>query len=236
VLIVASNTELSGFCDQMYGYLEAGVQAHGGSIATTSEQFRKYCVTALKVRVEKVIRPKWRALGYDFTGMDVSSGWALPTPMHDVLSSVGTARLGVGEIDIFPIWDKQADALVIDKAERDFITRDLRSVSSQLGITMHDAISADVEGHRQTMVLVYLPHLAEWWSKEPVSREDAAASLLLGATTVRQVSRGTDGADYVIVDTEQVASALTQLPIWTPELRMERQVVVRYLNEMSRLA
>jgi len=235
VLIVASNTELADFCDQMFGYISSGVQAYGGTVNVTAEQFRRYCVTAVKVRVERVIQNRWRQLGYLPTGMTVSEGWAIPTPMHDVLSSVGKTRIGTADISVFPIWDKAADELVVDKRERDFITRELRAAASQLGITLHAEISADVEGHRQTMILVYLPSLREWWSSTPFAREDAAASLILGATPVTSFQRGPDGADYVIVDTEQVASALAQLPLWMPDLRMERQVVVRYLTDMAAL-
>jgi len=235
VLIVASNTDLTEFCDQMYGYIAGGVNAHGGTVEFTADQFRKYCTTALKVRVEHVIRPLWRRYGYEYTNMSVHDGWAIPTPLQDVLSSVGRTRFGTSDVSVFPIWDKDSDELVLQVDERDFVTRHLRAAASQLGINLHSAISADLEGHRQTMILVYIPELGEWWSKEPFAREDAAASLLVGATPVRQLTRGSGGAEYVIVDTEQVATALTQLPLWMPDLRMERQVVVRYITDMAAL-
>lgn len=235
VLIVANNDNLATFCDQMFGYIEAGVTAHGGSIAVTGADFRRYCVTAIKVRIEKVIRNKWRSLGFDYTGMTVDEGWAIPAPLMDVISSIGTTRLGTGEISVYPIWDKAADVLVMNKTERDAVTAHLRSAASQLGINLFSEISKDVEGHRQTMVLVYLPDTEEWWSNEPVSREDAAANLLAGSRLAENVVRGAGGADYTLVDTEQVAAALAHIPFWMPELRMERQVVVRYLTEMAKL-
>jgi hypothetical protein len=235
MLIVAANTDLADFCDQMYGYIHSGVSAHGGTVEFTEEQFKKYCITALKVRVEHVIRPKWRKYGYLPTNMTVTEGWAIPTPLQDVLSSVGKARIGTSDVSVYPVWDKSADELVLDEGERDFVTRHLRAAANQLGINVFDSISADFEGHRQTMTLVYLPATREWWSREPFAREDAAASLLIGATPIKEIVRGTGGPDYVIVDTEQVASALAQLPIWMPDLRMERQVVVRYLTDMAAL-
>jgi hypothetical protein len=235
VLIVASNNDLAEFCDAMFGYIAGGVEAHGGTVNITNEQFRRYCVTALKVRVEEVIRSKWRRLGYEYTGMTVREGWAIPTPMQDVISSVGTTSIGTTDVSVYPVWDKTADELVLTKDERDIITRHLRSAASQLGIPLHAELSADKEGHRQTMVLVYLPDLQEWYAREPFAREDAAASLLSGATSIHSVVRGNGGADYVIVDTEQVATALSHLPYWMPDLRMERQVVLRYLPEMAAL-
>jgi hypothetical protein len=236
MLIVAANADLHEFCDQMFGQMEAGVAAHGGTLAFTAEQFRSYCITGIKVRVEHVSGRTWRSYGHDYTGMTVREGWAMPTPMMDIISSVGTARLGASEIRVFPVWDKAADGLVMNKAERDFVSQALRSAGRQLGFQTSDALSSDFEGHQQTMVLVYLPTYGEWWSKDPVSREDAAASLLLGLRYVEDVTRGDGGADWAIVDNEQVATALTHMPIWMPELRMERQVVVRYLTEMAKLA
>lgn len=234
VLIVANNDNLATFCDQMFGYIVGGVAAHGGTVEITDEQFRKYCVTALKVRVERVSH-NWRALGYMPTGMTVNEGWAIPTPLHDVLSSIGRTRIGTADVSVYPVWDKSADDLTIAKEERDYITRHLRAATSQLGIPTHAEISADVEGHRQVMILTYLPLSEEWWSTEPFAREDAAASLLTQATPIGTPIRGQGGADYVIVDTEQVATALTNLPIWMPDLRMDRKVVVRYLSDMAAL-
>ena len=236
VLIVANNSDLRLFATEMFGYIEASLEAQGGTIPITADEFVSYCATAIKVRVEHVIKTKWRALGHDYTGMTVDEGWALPTPMHDVLSSIGRVRVGTGEISVYPVWDKSADDLVMTKAQRDVVTRWLRSACSTLGISVHDAISKDVEGHHQTMVLVYLPDLAEWWSQQPFAREDAAANAIVGATPVTSVIRGAGGAEYSVVDTSQVATALSQLPMWMPDLRMERQVIVRYLAEMAKIA
>lgn len=238
MLIVAANADLATFCDQMYGQMDAAVNAHGGILTFTADQFKRYCITGIKVRVEHVTGRDWRALGHEFTGMTVREGWAMPSPMMDVISSIGKATIGLSEIRVYPVWDRSSDELVMDKAERDIISQALRSTGRQLGFQTSDALSADFEGHQQTMVLVYLPNAigGEWWSKEPVSREDAAASLLLGLAPIENVVRGDGGADWAIVNNEQVAAALAHMPIWMPELRMEREVVVRYLPEMAKLA
>jgi len=236
VLIFADNSDLRLFATEMHGYIEASLEAQGGQFGVTADEFVSYCATAIKVRVEHVIKPKWRAFGFEYTGMTVDEGWALPTPIHDVLSSIGRVRIGTGEISVYPLWDKAADGLVMMKADRDVITRRLRSACSTLGITVHDAISKDVEGHHQTMVLVYLPDIREWWSQQPFAREDATAHAIVGARQVTNVIRGAGGAEFSVVDTSQVATALAQLPMWMPDLRMERQVVVRYLPEAAKLA
>jgi len=237
MLIVANNDDLADFCNTMHGYIEASLDAQGGTLRVSQTEFLQYCATALKVRVEHVIRSRWRALGYEYTGMMVKEGWALPTPIHDVISSVGEVRVGAGETIVYPIWDKQADELVLSKSQRDEITRNLRSACTSLSISVHDAISKDVEGHHQVMVLTYLPHLEEWWMPQnPIAREDAAAHLVTGLRPVTDVIRGDGGAEFSVVDTQQIANALTQLPTWTPDVYMERRVVVRYLREHANLA
>lgn len=235
MLIVADNSDLADFCDSMFGYIEASLEARGGRIEMDAQDFHKYCATAIKVRVEQVNRPRWRRLGYEYTGMTVTEGWALPTPMHDVISSIGETRVHSTETLVYPVWKSSADELVIDKERRDFITRQLRSACSTLGLSVHDAISKDVDGHHQMMILIYLPDVQEWWTRTPTTREDAAASMVLGSKPVRNVRRERGGAVYEDVDLEPLATALTQLPVWMPDLRMERQVVVRYLSELAKL-
>jgi len=235
MLIIAANSDLADFTDNMFGQIEASLEAQGGKINVTPDQFRRYCVTAMKVRVEHVSKSTWRRDGYPYTGMTVHEGWALPVPMHDVLSSIGNVRVGTGEIIIKPLWATEADDLVIEKSERDRITRELRSACGQLNIRVLGEISSDLDGHHATMVLVYLPMYGEWWSDSAVKREDAAAALLSGVTPVQNVVRGTHGAEYAIVDTNDVASHLLNIPTWTPEYKMDKQVVVRYLNEMAKL-
>lgn len=236
MLIVASNSDLAEFSEMMFGQIEATLEAHGGRINVTREQFLKYCATAIKVRVEHVTKKDWRRLGHEYTGMNVHEGWALPVPLHDVLSSIGQARVGTGEILIKPVWDQQADDLTLQKEERDLITRELRSACSAIGIRTMLEMSSDIDGHYQTMVLVNVPSLNEWWHHDPIKREDAAAALIAGITPVTQVTRGAGGAEYAVVDVSSLASSLAQLPIWVPEYRMERRVVVRYLTEVSKLA
>jgi len=235
VLIVANNSDLGAFTAMMHAELEASIEAVGGTLDVTPEQFGMYCVTAIKVRVEHVTRRDWRRLGYDYTGMTVTEGWAMPTPMHDVISSIGEIRLGTGETLVKPVWDSASDELVINKSERDNITRKLRSAFSTLGISFQDALSKDVEGHHQVMVLTYLPALGKWWTNTPITREDAAANLLAGMTPVTSVIRGSQGAQYDVVDLEGLAGSLAHIPMWVPDLQMERRVVVRYLPEMAKL-
>lgn len=236
VLIVADNDDLRRFASEMHGYIDGGVQAQGGTYPVTADDFVRYCVTAVKVRVEHVTRTKWRNLGHAFTGLTVDEGWALPVPMHDVLSSIGKVSLGSGETTVYPVWDATADVLVLNKVERDRITRETRAACSTLGISVFAEMSKDVEGHHQTMVLVYLPNLQQWWSQQPFAREDASIAAVLGTQNVVNVVRGPNGAAFDVVDTVQLAAVLAQIPLWMPDLRIDRQVVVRYLPEMAKLA
>lgn len=235
MLIVADNNDLAEFCGNVWSYIDSLVRTRGGSFNVSEDAFRSYVVTAIKVRVEHCTRPRWARFGHANTGMSVDEGWAIPVPVHDVLSSIGRVRLGTGDVTIWPVWAKEADHLVISGAERDRITRELRAACSSVGIRVFGEMSKDVEGHPQTMVLVYLPD-GQWVSSTPFEVQDAAKSMFMGVRPVTDVRRGSDGADYEVVDTEQVASALAQMPIWVPALRMERNVVVRYASEMAQLA
>lgn len=236
VLIVADNSDFAEFVSTMWSDMATRVEARGGSFNVSEEQFKKYCVTAIKVRVQHCTRVDWRKLGHESTDMSVDEGWALPVPMHDVLSSIGRVRLGSGDVTVRPVWDKSSDHLVLTRAERDVVTRELRAACSAVDIRVFAEMSKDVEGHHQTMVLVYLPQSEEWMGRTPFEVQDAAKSMFVGAKPVTEVRRGSNGADYEVVDTEQVATVLAQIPHWVPELRMERNVVVRYITEMASLA
>lgn len=236
MLIVADNSDLSNFIRMMWDETRLLVEAHGGSFPVEYEDFRGYCLTALKVRVHHASRTKSHLWGSSVRGMSVDSGWALAVPFHDLLSSVGQVTIGSSETKVYPLWDTSADGLTITVDERDRITRELRAAYTAVGVRFFAEMSKDVEGHTQMMVLVRIPSRDHWVSRSPFDVRDAARSMLAGATPVTEVRRGTDGLEYAVVDVEQVADALAQLPFWMPELRMERNVVVRYLVEMARLA
>lgn len=239
MLVVASNDDLARFSDNIWYQIDAGIRMHGGEFRVSLEQMRSYIVTAIKARIEHVSRsqsPNFGALGYNYTGFTVKEGWALPNPVHDLLSSLGEVRIGGGETTILPVWDKGADTLLLAREERDFVTLELRSAMTGLGIQFQNDISRDVDGRHAVMVLTYIPSEDEWWHDSPIDQRDAHSSMLLGLTPVTDVVRGAGGADYTLVDTSQVATALSALKLWVPEWTMERQVVARFTNEAARLS
>lgn len=239
MLVVATNDDLARFTDNIWYQLDAGIRMHGGEFRITQEQLRRYFVTATKTRIEHVTRaqsPNYRALGFEYTGLNVKEGWALPNPMHDLLSSLGEVKIGGGEALILPVWDKGADTLLLTREERDFVTLELRSAMTGLGIQHQNDISRDVEGRHAVMVLTYIPSEDEWWHDSPIDQQDAHRSMLLGLRPVTDVVRGDGGADYTLVDTSQVATVLSALKLWVPEWTMERQVVARFTNEAARLS
>lgn len=239
MLIVASNDDLAAFSDAIWYQIDAGIGVHGGEFRVSIEDMRKYIVTAIKVRVEHVTRrlnPNYRALGYEFTGMGVEEGWALPVPVHDLLSSLGEVRISEGASGIVPIWDKGGDAFLLTREERDTITFELRSAFTALGITFQYGMSREQGGRHQVMALTYIPSEGEWWSRDQIDQRDAHSNMLLGITPITDVVRGQGGAEYAVVDTSQVASALAALKLWVPDWTMERRTVVRFTNEAARLS
>jgi hypothetical protein len=236
MLIVADNSDLAEFTTMMWTELGLMIEAQGGSFPVTQEEFVKYCATAIKVRVEHTSRPKAHLWSTRTVGMSVDSGWALPVPMMDLLSSIGQVRIGSTEVKVWPFWDSQSDGLLLTVDERDRITRELRAAYTSVNVRFFGEMSKDVEGKPTTMVLVYNPAKEEWVSRQPFDNRDAARSMLVGARSVTKPTRGPNGVEYEVVDVEQVATALAQLPIWVPELRLQRNVVVRYLTEMAQLA
>jgi len=233
MLVVANNNSLTLLIDSMYDQMSAKVAAMGGTLEFTLEQYTKYVVTAIKVRVEFVLRGRWRGLGYEPTGMDVRDRWVIPVPVHDVLSAIGRVVVGASGLQISPLWASEADDLVLTRQERDFITPRLQSAAQACGFKTLDSISADQEGHQKVMILTYLPTRREWWATEPVGREDGSTALVTGLIPVTSVERGRGGPAYTIVDTEQVASALELVPAWIPPLTLSLQTVVRYTAELA---
>lgn len=239
MLVVATNGDLETFSRTIYNQLHAGMSSRGGSFNLPEEDLLKYIVTAIKVRIEFVTSrtaPGYRDLGNAPTGLRVTEGWALPTPVHDLLSSLGKVSLDGGDTTIVPVWDGSANDLVLPLAERDRITLILRSVFSALGITYQTDISRDEEGRHAVMVLTYLPSLEEWWSDVPIDQRDAHNAMLLGMRPVHGVARGTGGAEYMFVDTEQLAAVLSQYPLLVPRYTIERDTVVRFDSEAARVA
>jgi hypothetical protein len=236
MLVVAANGELRTFCDLIYNQVLAGLEAQGGTTIITADDIIRYVTTAIKVRVEHVTKPDYRRLGNEFTGMNVTEGWALPTPVHDLLSSLGEVRINGGEIVYKPVWAPEANDLILTKEERDRVTRHLRSALSALGLNVFPDMSRDREGRHSVMVLTYVPTLGEWWGDTPISREDAHSAMLLGLNPVTGVMRGSSGAEYTVVDTSAMAQALGAMPLWIPEYRMERRVVIRFTSEAAKLA
>jgi len=235
MLVVATNDELGAFCDLMFHQIQAGLEAQGGTTPLQADDFRRYVATAIKVRVEHATRQEYRSLGNEYTGLNVSEGWAIPTPVHDLLSSLGVVRINGGEITCKPVWAPEANDLVLAKDERDRVTRELRSATSALGITTFPDMSRDPEGRHAVMVLTNIPELGEWWHDSPISREDAHSSMVLGLRSVSNVRRGSGGAEYSVVDTSALAQALTAMPFWIPEYRMERRVILRFTSEAAKL-
>jgi len=233
MLVVANNNSLTLLVNQMYDQMAAKVAAMGGNLEFTPEDFTSYIVTALKVRVEFVLRGRWRGLGYTPTGMDVRDRWAIPVPVHDILSAIGRVVVGTSGLQITPLWATEVDELVLTRQQRDFITPRLQSAAQACGFKVLDAISADPEGHQKVMILTYLPTRREWWATEPVGREDGSTALVAGLIPVTSVERGVNGPTYTIVDTEQVATALELVPAWIPPLTLGLQTVVRYTAELA---
>lgn len=236
MLVVASNDDLGRFSDDIFHQIEAGLEARGGTTALTADVFRKYVVTAIKVRIEKVLFREYSRVGNKYTGMRVEEGWVLPTPVHDLLSSLGEVSIGNGSVRIVPVWAPEANDLVLTKEQRDAVNPLLRSALTTLGVSYQTDIARDSEGRHQVMVLTYIPQTGEWWSNDPIAREDAHASMLLGLTPVTGVEPGQDGAQYTLVDTSAMAMALSTMRLWIPEWTMERRVVARFAHEAARIA
>lgn len=235
VLIVANNADFGSFAALMYSELRALLDGHGGDTAVTEEEFARYLITAVKVRSERAGAQWFLAHGNTRTNIPLDSGWALPTPVMELLAGIGEVTIGSGDVKVYPVWSKEADDLVLTLEERDVVTRNLRAAFSSVNVPFHTAIPADRDGDFTVMTMTYFPHLEEWWSNEAISRENAATNMLLGLTPVT-VERLPRSAEYTVVDTEQLAAALASLPVWVPDLAMHRRVIVRYLVEMARLA
>lgn len=236
MLVVAVNDDLAFFCDMVIQELDSLLAAQGGKTDVTSDQFRRYVATAIRVRIEHVDRSLYKSHGNQNTGLTVERGWALPVNVHDLLSGIGNVSLDDGITTIRPVWDRAGNDLLMDESERNLVTRNLKAAFKGLGITYQEDISRDQDGRHSVMVLTFLPGAGEWQSRTPIDREGAKSSLLLGIRPVTDVVRGRGGADYALVDTDAVATALRQLPFWVPEWRMQHAVVVRYLRETAALA
>jgi hypothetical protein len=234
MLVVATNSDLQALITNMYAQIEYMLGARGGVALISYEEFAAYVVTAFKVRVEFVLRARWRQLGYQSTGMDVRDKWALPMPVHSVLSTIGTAQIGSQGTQILPLWDTGADALVLSREQRDLITPKLKAIAHLCEFPLAETISADADGVVKVMSMTYLPTQQVWLSMEAAGMEDAANHGFAGLTPVSAVQSNRGGAVYTIVDTEQLATALRgTLEMWIPPLSFAKQTVIRYMAELA---
>jgi len=236
MLVVAVNNDLQALTTNMYAQIEYMLGARGGQQLITYDEFSAYVITAFKVRVEFVLRARWRQLGYQSTGMDVRDHWALPMPVHSILSTIGTAQIGSQGTQILPLWDTGADAFVLNREQRDLITQKLKSIAHLCEFPLAEAISADSDGVAKVMSMTYLPVKQVWLSMEAAGMEDAANNGFAGLTPVTNVETVRGGATYTIVDTEQLATALLGvLEMWLPPLLFSKHTVLRYTAELAEL-
>lgn len=236
MLVCAYNDSLISMNEHMYNQLRAGVEVHGGSLSFTEDDLLRYNITSIKVRTEFVDPSRWRSLGYQPTGMNVRDRWAILSPVHSILSAIGAVRIGASGLQIVPVWDQSSDDYVLTRERRDIITPMIESAAQLGGFKVYDAISADPEGHQKVMIMTYIPSREEWWVTEPVGVEDGTAALATKLTPITSVVRGRGGAEYTIVDTDQLADQLSLIPAWAPPLTYGRQIVVHYMIQQSNLA
>lgn len=236
MLVVAVNDDLAFLCEELVLDLQNRLASQGGGTDLTVDEFQRYVTTAIKVRVEHIDRKLFKGHGNQDTGMNVDRGWALPVKVHDMLSGLGMVKLDDGLTTIRPVWDTASNHLVMEPSERDVVTRKLKAAFTGLNILFQEDISKDVDGRHSVMVLTYLPEAGVWQSRTPIDRESAMNSMLMGLRPVTNVTRGRGGAEYALVDTDAVVTALEQLPFWVPEWRMLRSVVIRYQRETTALA
>jgi hypothetical protein len=235
LVCVADNDAFTRAHQIMYNDWTARADAEGGRLGFSLEQFIRYTATAVKVRVEYVLHGRWRDMGYRPTGMSIRDRWKLVIPVHDTLSSIGTVALGASGLQMFPVWDSQADALVFTRDERDSITPQIAAAAEAFGVKTVDSISSDQDGHKQVMLLTWIPTLREWWATEPVGREDGSTSQFLGLRPIVDVSRADGGPEYTYVDTDELATQLRLMPSWAPPLTLAEYTVVRYMHEFADL-
>lgn len=236
MLVCAYNDSFVRMNEHMYNQLRAGVEVHGGELGFTEDELLKYNITGIKVRIEFVDPPRWRELGYTPTGMNVRNRWAILSPVHSIISAIGPVRLGASGLQIVPVWDQSSDEYVLTRDRRDAITPMIESAAQMGGYKVYDAISSDSEGHQKVMLMTYIPSREEWWVTEPVGVEDGTAALATKLTPVTSVARGRGGAEYAIIDTDQLADQLSVIPAWVPPLTLGRRIVVNYLIDQANLA
>jgi hypothetical protein len=147
VLVSVQNADLEDFSNRVYDELEAKLIAVGGSMPDiTKEDLLRYFATALYSRVmwvNRTMRPN---------SYRPDEEWALPIPMTFVVSAIGKVQSEDGPT-YMPVWDTEADALIMERSEWEVLTRKLKALEP-FGLRFIRALEKDVKGVDDVMSIL----------------------------------------------------------------------------------
>lgn len=196
-------TELRQLVSLVHADISYGVSVSEGVMTVSEEDLLRYVVTALRTRVAHVNRERFH--------LRVQEPWALPHVFNYIVSAVGRVELDM--ITVVPVWNAEADALVMSYEEQVQTTQRLRALKFR-GYDFARALSAERLGHVQVMTLVHIDD--EWASRDVFTLSDAIVASAVGVDPV--VSR--DGL-------------ISSHPLYVPTYKIRDVEVVRHLPRLG---
>jgi len=218
VLVVYDDTNIRTFVSYMYDEIVMVVRTRGGEVQFSEEDLLKYYITALKARVVRSTLKRIRS-EISRLGVDILSQWQLPEAMAWVVNAIGQVEVGPGgTVRYYPVWNREADVLVLDSVEHARITRALRAVTSH-GIRTVTALESKLSGVAEVMVLTYAEEAGQghWASSDVFRVTDALAHTLAG---IRRT------VDY----------GLLPDATFVPPMKLDEFTVIRYLPEAAAMS
>lgn len=108
----------------------------------------RYCYTAARARIARVNGERFHTRCDD--------PWAVPTAIATALAGVGRVSLEMPHMEIVPLWNAEADAMLLNYDETRYVTNRLRAVErdQDAKLLFARAISGDRSGDEALMALV----------------------------------------------------------------------------------
>jgi hypothetical protein len=211
VLVSVQNADLGDFVHRIFGELSAKIAAVGGTFTVSEDELVKYFATAIYSRVMWVNHTMTDGA---FRPNDL---WALPVPMHMVVSAIGIVETDRG-LRYIPEWDKAGTKLLMNREQWEDVTRRLIALEPY-GFRLVKALERNEQGVEKVMTLIRLSTDEGdfFYADVPPHALECIVALIGGLSPAQPVTMPTH-------------------PALVPGFRLNREWVLRWRHDFAKLS
>lgn len=211
VLVSVHNADLEDFASRVHSELNSKLVVIGGEMTVTREELLKYFATAIYSRV------MWVNHTMDGNSFRPNEAWALPVPMHLVVSALGRVETDQGTVYV-PMWEAAGNDYLLSREEWEDVTRRLAALEPY-GLRMVKALEKDEKGVEKVMSLLRLDtdEGEFFFANVPPHALECLVALIAGLTPAETVTMPTH-------------------PALVPGFRLNRTWVVRWRHDFAKLS